>query len=316
MMVSFIDPMTGRMPNTGSNDGAFLFALSECGYEDFRPAVQWAFAKLENRRAFLAGTWDETAKWFGCALPAAVETSAAEIAPEGGYYRLSGKNSWGMLRCAKLKDRPFQADQLHLDIFHNGKAVLLDPGTYAYNPQPPDRWDNPLTSAKVHNTVTIDGREPMTRAGRFLWLDWDQGKILKNDSHSVIAEHDGYQPAVHRRSVNVEGDQWTVTDEMLGSGEHELELHWLVAESEPQLRGSDIELSDVRLTISSSAPCALRLVRAGERIAGEGSAAADQYRGWYAPAYRVREPAVSVVAKMKANLPAKFTTVICLREQR
>ena len=310
MMTSFIDPETGRMPNTGGNDGALLFSLNGCEYEDFRPAVQWACGKLAGRREFPAGPWDETAQWFDVQLPGDAQPVAPTSAPAGGHLHLAGIRSWGMLRCAHYKDRPFQADQLHLDIFHNGKPVALDPGTYAYNPQPPDDWDNPLTSAAVHNTVTVDGAEPMVRAGRFLWLDWAQGTVIEQSAGTIVAEHDGYQPVIHRRTVKVEDDRWTVTDELQGSGQHQFELHWLMADGDVQLQGNQVRIGNVQIRIETSAECALRLLREGKRTAGAGEAAADRYRGWYAPTYRVRVPAISVVASMSAQLPARFITQI------
>ena len=54
-------------------------------------------------------------------------------------------------------------DQLHFDLWWHGINVAQDAGTYLYNGEPP--WDNPLVSTRVHNTITIDGRDQMTRGG-------------------------------------------------------------------------------------------------------------------------------------------------------
>jgi len=31
--------------------------------------------------------------------------------------------------------------------------------------------------AGVHNSLTVDGQDPMQRAGRFLWLRWAQARM-------------------------------------------------------------------------------------------------------------------------------------------
>ena len=57
-----------------------------------------------------------------------------------------------------------------MDLWWRGLNIAQDAGTYLYNADPP--WDNSLTTALVHNTVTVNGRDQFTRAGRFLYLDW------------------------------------------------------------------------------------------------------------------------------------------------
>ena len=62
----------------------------------------------------------------------------------------------------------------------------------------------------------------MTKAGRFLWLDWANADVLdtNEDEHGrltwAVAEHNGYRRfnAQHRRTVSVEGDRWTVRDQI------------------------------------------------------------------------------------------------------
>ncbi len=90
------------------------------------------------------------------------------------YHRMGSESDWAVIRATAYKNRPFQADQLHVDLWQNGQNILMDAGTFSYNASSP--WDNSLAGAFVHNTATIDGEDQMTRAGRFLWLDWAQGR--------------------------------------------------------------------------------------------------------------------------------------------
>ena len=122
-------------------------------------------------RAFLdydlpRGPWDELALWFGIPL----ENRKYIQLPRYLGDQLYGKDSWAYLRTAQFTSRPSHADQLHVDLWWRGLNIAQDAGTYLYNADPP--WDNRLTAAQLHNTVTVNGRDQFTRAGRFLYLDW------------------------------------------------------------------------------------------------------------------------------------------------
>jgi hypothetical protein len=65
----------------------------------------------------------------------------------------------------------------------------------------------------------------MSRAGRFLWLDWAQAEICPPQSEPgrvrLCAEHYGYRRlgVIHRRTVSAEdGGSWTVQDDLLPAG--------------------------------------------------------------------------------------------------
>jgi hypothetical protein len=133
-----------------------------------------------------------------------------------------GQDAWAVLRIAQFSSRPSHADQLHLDLWWRGLNIARDAGTYLYNAAPP--WDNSLTTALVHNTVTLDGRDQFTRAGRFLYLDWFNayrenrlgigGNILQSSSAHY---HTRTRPVIrHTRTVTVFTDErWQIQDEVL-----------------------------------------------------------------------------------------------------
>lgn len=110
-----------------------------------------------------------------------------------------------MLLAGRYTDRPAQADQLHFDLWWRGKNVACDAGTYLYNGLEP--WTNALAASGVHNTVTVAGRDQMTRAGRFLWVDWAQAECghypVGQHGNVVVACQYGYKKlgAEHQRSV-------------------------------------------------------------------------------------------------------------------
>ena len=66
----------------------------------------------------------------------------------------------------------------------------MDAGTYLYNAAPP--WDNSLAFTAVHNTLTVNQRNQMTPAGRFLFVDRAQAEVVEAADDRLTARHDGY----------------------------------------------------------------------------------------------------------------------------
>ena len=54
--------------------------------------------------------------------------------------------------------------------------IACDAGPYLYNGATP--WKNAFAGTTVHNTVNVARRDQMTRAERFLWVDWAQAKSI------------------------------------------------------------------------------------------------------------------------------------------
>ena len=114
---------------------------------------------------------------------------------------LGDSRDWAALRAVQFRSRPAHADQLHVDIWHKGVNIALDPGTFRYNAPPP--WENGLAGTSVHNTLTINGQDQMTRAGKFLWLDWAQAQVERCSPQEISAHHNGYRHLglLHHRSL-------------------------------------------------------------------------------------------------------------------
>jgi asparagine synthase (glutamine-hydrolysing) len=314
------DTHSGNVPNYGNNDGTLALPLSDCDYSDFRPTLQAAYYLTRHQRRFAPGYWDEMMLWlFGAEslnVPLALPATPASTVSSSGYYILRGDESWAMIRCAEYRDRPAQSDQLHFDLWWRGLNMALDSGTYSYNAPPP--WDNAFVNAAAHNTITVDGQDPMRRFSRFLWLDWAQASNVHhsfgNESDYWRGEHDGYQRlgVIHRRTIERRGDTWKVIDEILGNGRHRARLHWLFADFPSVI---DSEAGTLRLktpqghvivTTTCSAATNITMIRAGQSMTGEGSI--EITRGWVSHTYAMKEPALSLALETEAQLPIRFET--------
>jgi len=325
-LLSLLDFESGRTPNLGANDGACIFPLTLLPFEDYRPVLHAA------ARTFLdydlpRGAWDELALWFGSqsAGPRSITL------PRYLGDQLYGKDSWAYLRTAQFTTRPSHADQLHLDLWWRGLNLAQDAGTYLYNAESP--WDNGLTTALVHNTVTLDGKDQFTRAGRFLYLDrfnaYRKSPIIEDPA--MLQRASGRYRAGgcrHTRIVSVfDDDHWLVEDEILPlrmpwqKKPLTFRLHWLlpdwkwdIQDSGPEVRlRLDSPHGVVELAIRRSPPTSpgtFSLVRAGELLAGSGAPAPT--RGWVSPVYAVKLPALSLAVEINSAKEVKFTTEFIL----
>jgi len=318
-LYSLLDPATGQVPNLGANDGALLLPLAACPYRDFRPAVQ-AAARAFLRFQLPPGPWDEAALWLGLA--------SHPKAYESGLYmgdHLHGRVSWAYLRASSFRSRLGHMDQLHLDLWWRGLNVAQDAGTYLYNADPP--WDNSLVASRVHNAVTVDGRDQMTRAGRFMTLDWFPAfskRVIATEEDitgRVLAYHRGYRGVRHERTVTLWADEhWQVQDRLISQRAHHYRLHWLLQDWEWEVE-EDRDASFVlrlrsphgwiRLRLASSPGLpnnegSISLIHAGELVFGH--AVPLPFEGWVSPTYGQKAPALSLAWEMGLVQSVQLTT--------
>lgn len=191
---------------------------------------------------------------------------------------------------------------LHADIWWRGQNMACDSGTYSYNA--PDPWNNSLGQTAYHNTVAIDGKDQMEQASKFLWLPWLQGKVRfaarsqGGDLDAWEGEHDGYgrlaAPASHRRAIVRLGDEhWLVMDAVRSAQSHQARLHWLLPDGPHQW---DEESGRIALATPAGDYHVQAGTMAGEAIYSLVRADENSPRGWRAPFYGHREPALSLDA--------------------
>lgn len=301
-LLAHFDSISGRAANLGHNDGANPLPLAMAEYADYRPLIQAASLVFLGRPALPAGAWDEYVQWLGLTAGAPVTKSRVNIP-----WRIERLDEWASLRGRRYASRPAHADQLHVDLWYKGRNILLDAGSYAYNAAPP--WDNGLMIAGVHNSLTVDGQDPMQRAGRFLWLRWVQAQWDAAGTipgERLMAYHDGFARLGWRCQRILQWlapGEWRVTDELIPlishTGKQQAVLHWLLPDGDWQLEQSKLtlQLRDTRLTISidcqseGASGVWNRIVRAGQALAGP--LGEVERLGWYSPTYMSRVPALS-----------------------
>jgi hypothetical protein len=341
-----VDPETGRVPNLGHNDGAYILPLTVCPYNDYRPIIHASAHTFLQSNLVPEGSWSDMGYWL-CSPQDATQTEVGlnfwretqhpkDLTTQPPHIvQNNGNGSWATIRVATFHSRPAHADHLHLDLWWHGLNLAQDPGSYLYNAPPP--WDNSLTSALVHNTVVVDDREFMLRAGRFLYLDWAQAKVTAIQTspdgsyESLTAQHNGYRKigVLHSRKVTSYADgHWQVIDYLDGLPGliHSIRLHWLLPDWEYEI----LEATDktkfpwhgirvhspygwASLKMGLSSPpenlhpiptINFRLARAGTLLLGTG--AIPPIIGWTAPTYGDKIPALACILEISQSLPIEL----------
>ena len=167
----------GKLPNYGANDGALFFKLNNADYRDYRPSLN-ALAKALKIDLGFEETEDES--WYGISSKQTdkwIPSFGIHSFDVGGYYIIREPETLTFIRCGNHKDRPSQADNLHVDIWYKGDNILYDGGSYKYNTTPD--LLNYFMGTTSHNTVMIDEYNQMKKGSRFIWFNWSQSVFTK-----------------------------------------------------------------------------------------------------------------------------------------
>ena len=317
-----MEPSSGWLPNYGHNDGALVLPLSNCGFNDYRPAIQSAYFVAHRKRLLAAGPWDEELVWlFG---PDVRGAPAAEVGPPtsvafstGGYYTLRSDESWAMVRCHTYKDRQGQLDSLHVDLWWRGLNVLCDAGTYQYYTPKNRAIERYFKSTASHNVVQMDRREPAELVSRFLWLPWSKARERRYEvgEQTLVFEGEsgdyGRSPTrvIWRRAVVcLPLGTWLIVDDLLGNARHRAVLYWHLLDCPAELTGGACRLrtpkGDLTVEVATAIPgeLACELPRGVETPV--------RVQGWTSRYYGHREATPVLEATRDGMLPVRLVTTV------
>ncbi|WP_284267092.1 alginate lyase family protein [Bradyrhizobium iriomotense] len=184
------------------------------------------------------------------------------------------------------------ADALSIWLSVGSQPVIVDAGTYLYNPN--RKLRDQFRDTAVHNTLSLSGIGSSRPSGPFNWARKANARLVSSEATPiarVVAEHDGYvglYGARHRRTVEFDDvSRFTIIDELVGAPtDRSVTVSFLIDPScqstvEPDRSGVLITRSNLQLVrISSAGPLKARVVR-GDQATG---------LGWLSPSYCVRVP--------------------------
>lgn len=237
----------GKLPNYGSNDGALFFPLADADYRDYRPQLNTLHYILTNKALFEEREILEDLNWNGkisCinVFPPLRKQQGVQSFDIGGYFVCRDNGFFTFIRCGDHKDRPAQADNLHLDIWYQGKNILRDSGTYKYNTDSEKlRY---FMGSLSHNVVVVNEESQMLKGGRFIWYYWTQklhaGWSETNNDYIFSGEIKAFQflnkNATHRRKIYISKKSlnWIIEDELRNLENYKMKQVWHPAD--PRLK--------------------------------------------------------------------------------
>ncbi|WP_406839264.1 alginate lyase family protein [Streptomyces sp. AHU1] len=206
------------------------------------------------------------------------------------------------------------ADALSVEVRHDGVDVLADPGTYCYHGQP--EWRRYFRSTLGHNTLELDGTDQSGSGGPFLWTRHARSRVLVADTSGEAvarwcAEHDGYEPSVHRRRVELTAAsrELKVVDEVRGPRRAVRLAFHLGPAVTADLEGNRARLTWTRDGEDRSAVLDLPGELDWRAHRGE----SEPPLGWYSAGFGRKEPATTLVGTGFAEGTREFTTVLGFR---
>ena len=193
-----------------------------------------------------------------------IKHSGSQAFPDAGIYIMRDGD---LYLCFNASDAGINGrgshghnDALSIEVSAGGRAFIVDPGTYVYSADLQKRHE--FRSTAYHSTVQIDNKEQNTtdpstpfvigNEARPRVLEWKMGA----DLDKIVAEHYGYSPVIHRRSVtfNKREQSWLIEDEFFGDGEHVYEIRFhFDAGLDVKVRETSVDArdGDVGLTVTS-----------------------------------------------------------------
>jgi hypothetical protein len=321
----------GTMPNIGDADGGWLLPLAARDPDDLRgalgvaavlfsrPDYAWAAGEAPPELVWLLGR--DGLQRFAAQPPRRPAADPSRLFEAGGYAVMS--NGWGEdahrlifdvgpLGCA-VSSGHGHADMLSIQCSAFGQPYLVDPGTYTYAPEP--EWRDHFRSARAHNTLTVDGREPARPTGPFAWASRPKARLRHWLSTPCFdyadADHDAFGTAtgalrVRRRVLFVKPRCFIVVDDVYGDGEHTVELRFQLA-ALPLSEGPGTWL---RVHGGAGRGLGLRFFGSAASALSIHEGESDPIRGWVSPAYGRRVPAPLLLLAARGPLPLRSISLL------
>jgi len=313
-IIARLDPDAADVYHSLLATGAVLFDSAEF---KFKAGSGRAAAEIDDKTRWLLG--DGAAARFDAIDMAHVSLPVRKNFPNAGYYILGDRfetnrevrivadaGPLGYLSIAAHG----HADALSFTLSVGGKEILIDPGTYAYHTQ--RMWRDYFKGTSAHNTVRVDGVDQSVSGGNFLWIKHAQAQVIALERTPLldrwVASHGGYSrlkhPVTHRREIQFEKQhsRLQVTDELLGSGSHRIEIFWHFAEQCAVVaNGRDVRVScgDVLLSMTLPEELHCNVQRGVER---------PQPIGWLSRSFDVKVPTTTLVASGRIDGAARLLT--------
>jgi len=227
----------GRLPQIGDDDGGRLFKFDDRPTWDASTTLSVAAALLSDPSLAVQPATAEVF-WTLGARPEPPDLGRRPwpwpscVLADSGYFvsRSAGGNHlvFDAGRHGYLNGGHAHSDALSIVLTVRGQPLLIDPGTATYTMDRAVRDRH--RSARMHNTIVIDGRDPSTPAGPFRWRSRMDARMLVARTGRELdfaAGAIGGRGAAHVRAVVVmHGAGWLIVDRLVAGAPVTADLWW------------------------------------------------------------------------------------------
>ena len=227
----------GRLPLIGDDDGGRLFRFVDRPAWDASATLSVAASALSDSSLAVRPA-DAEVFWTLGGRPEHADLSAGTIEwpshllAESGYFvsRSPGCNHlvFDAGPHGFLNGGHAHSDALSVDLTVRGLPLLIDPGTgtYTMDRAVRDRY----RSARMHNTVVIDGRDPSVPSGPFRWQSQSDARMLVARASRELDFAAGAlcgRGAIHVRAViSLHRTGWLIVDRVVAGARATAEAWW------------------------------------------------------------------------------------------
>jgi hypothetical protein len=204
------------------------------------------------------------------------------------------------------------ADALSIQAALQGRQVLIDTGTYAYNRE--QRLRNYFRGTRAHNTVTVDDSDQAEINGRMSWKAIPRADVIhsyfSDYLDTMTAEEGGYRalptPVTHRRTVFFlkKTGLFLILDKLVSEGEHRYDLHYHFSPD------SELVLQDDGRSFVAQKENALLFVDGSQEDVRNSFQGDDRPIGWYSRGYGHLTPTPTVEISSRGRGTVLFFSVL------
>ena len=184
-------------------------------------------------------------------------------------------------------------------LYAYGRNFMNDSGCYIYGSSNPkdEQWRQWFSSSKVHQTLTLDGKNIQLNSSM---LHWNHTKELT----SLVIENQSYPNLKHRRTILfVDNRYFVIHDQAIGTATGELRLHF-------QMVPSKVQIDSKQLKVHTQFPTGANLhVLHQSPLAG---VTLQQEEGWisYINEQKEKRPAWALCYQKRDTATASFITIL------
>ncbi|MGQ9628952.1 MAG: alginate lyase family protein [bacterium] len=309
----------GGIPMVGDMDSSHTVEFRDAMYNDYYDVVSFGFLLFDIDLPLVEPKPTGRILWFfgeegieKIRNRSAGGPKESILLKDSGYFIMRGDDKYILFDCGGFGYAAHaHLDMLNILLYSNGRSLIVDSGTYLYNGAPEYRLF--FRGTRAHNTATVDGRDQVEIRATFDAENYSSARCslldhsTSEDFDYACAEHTGYAPTIHRRSVLfVKPEYWIVTDLFDSEGDHRYEIYFHFPPGAEWKLGTGA----VKVAVGGSGLIVAQTSEGGPMDVSIVRGEENPVQGWVSFSYGYKEPAPVLIASARRCGMAAFNTVL------